>query len=302
MRWATSEEIELQAEIERLQQRMAELERNRDLLENNLKSFVAHAARGAEPPSVDQAPIAAILVGDESSELLHLYAPGLPPGSYDLYLEPSESSPPSVALADVAAERERQKNVEGWTPDHDDEHECGEMAQAAACYIAHNAANLPKSIVANYWPWNLEWWKPKDHRRNLVRAGALILAEIERLDRAAPTKGEHHELCDTNDLNAEGIVKPCNCISRVFETWRDKTAAAIANEQTPDSSSVECGACDNPGEACSNQHGICSRVGGRPHETTDNRARCKHGYLKGDGFEAFTICPSCRTESEDASR
>ena len=35
------------------------------------------------------------------------------------------------------------------------------------------------------WPhtWDASWWKPKDRRRDLVRAGALIIAEIERLDR-----------------------------------------------------------------------------------------------------------------------
>jgi hypothetical protein len=32
-----------------------------------------------------------------------------------------------------------------------------------------------------WWPWSFEWWKPKDRIRNLVRAGALIAAEIDRL-------------------------------------------------------------------------------------------------------------------------
>ncbi|MNY70647.1 hypothetical protein D3C86_2088230 [compost metagenome] len=36
------------------------------------------------------------------------------------------------------------------------------------------------------WPWSEDWWKPSpEPRRNLVKAGALILADIERLDRAA---------------------------------------------------------------------------------------------------------------------
>jgi hypothetical protein len=35
-----------------------------------------------------------------------------------------------------------------------------------------------------------EWWKPTNRRRDLVKAGALILAEIERLDRAAGIKVE----------------------------------------------------------------------------------------------------------------
>jgi hypothetical protein len=40
------------------------------------------------------------------------------------------------------------------------------------------------------WPWATAWWKPRDRRRNLVRAAALVLADIERIDRAAIAKGE----------------------------------------------------------------------------------------------------------------
>ena len=88
----------------------------------------------------------------------------------------------SRAAQDVIAERERQQTVEGWTHEHDDKHTDGEMAQAAACYaLARRAVSCDGLPM---WPWN-RWWKPKDRRRDLVRAGALILAEIERLDRAA---------------------------------------------------------------------------------------------------------------------
>lgn len=97
----------------------------------------------------------------------------------------------SKAAADVLAERRRQVEVEGWTPSHDDEHTDGEMAVAAGCYAMDSGA---------YWPmsWDYGWWKPKDRRQNLVRAGALIIAEIERLDRAAlPAAG-------TTDTSKEG--------------------------------------------------------------------------------------------------
>lgn len=89
----------------------------------------------------------------------------------------------SVAARDVLAERHRQMDVEGWTPEHDDHHRKGELAAAAACY----AHDLRKHRVASppYWPWAEEWWKPTDRRRDLVKAGALIIAEIERLDRLA---------------------------------------------------------------------------------------------------------------------
>ena len=35
-----------------------------------------------------------------------------------------------------------------------------------------------------FWPWERDWWKPVDNRRDLVRAGALISAELDRMDRA----------------------------------------------------------------------------------------------------------------------
>lgn len=86
------------------------------------------------------------------------------------------------ALADIAAERRRQIEVEGWTPANDAAHSLGELAQAAACYA--DPSVRPDRPPAN-WPWHSKWWKPKDRRRDLVRAGALIVAEIERLDRLA---------------------------------------------------------------------------------------------------------------------
>lgn len=84
------------------------------------------------------------------------------------------------AARDVLAERQRQISVEGWTPEHDDEHSFEEMAFAASCYACADEGEAPPAV----WPWDWKWWKPKGRRRNLVKAGALILAEIERLDRA----------------------------------------------------------------------------------------------------------------------
>lgn len=88
------------------------------------------------------------------------------------------------AIEEVIAERERQKSVEGWTPEHDDIHTDGEMASAAACYALNGARErFADGIGPLFWPWERKWWKPKDRRRDLVRAAALIVAEIERLDR-----------------------------------------------------------------------------------------------------------------------
>lgn len=92
----------------------------------------------------------------------------------------------SDATLDVILERHRQIREEGWSPEHDDTHELGELAMAATCYaemsVCHYA--FPDQFdILNRWPWSHEWWKPETPRRDLVRAAALLLAEIERLDR-----------------------------------------------------------------------------------------------------------------------
>ncbi|MFG8721513.1 hypothetical protein ACEPTS_30605 [Pseudomonas aeruginosa] len=88
------------------------------------------------------------------------------------------------AWLDVQAERRRQITAEGWTPEHDDLYCAAELPRAAAAYILNGANDEAPAI----WPFSAKWWKPRDARSNYVRAGALILAEIERLDRAAPGK------------------------------------------------------------------------------------------------------------------
>ncbi|HBO8895340.1 TPA: hypothetical protein L5C98_005832 [Pseudomonas aeruginosa] len=97
------------------------------------------------------------------------------------------------AWLDVQAERRRQVEAEGWTPEHDDGHSHGQMARAAACYaLAGSSApndGTAALLVSLAWPWDEQWWKPSTARRALVKACALALAEIERLDRAAATQG-----------------------------------------------------------------------------------------------------------------
>ncbi|MHC9116245.1 hypothetical protein ACYTSF_18380 [Pseudomonas aeruginosa] len=97
------------------------------------------------------------------------------------------------AWLDVQAERKRQIEAEGWTPEHDDEHDdehdTGALASAAGCYAMFSLA-YPAGDPSHFWPWDKSWWKPSpDGRRNMVKAGALILAEIERLDRVAASQG-----------------------------------------------------------------------------------------------------------------
>jgi hypothetical protein len=115
----------------------------------------------------------------------------------------------STVIDEIASERARQVSAEGWTPEHDDEHNDAAMARAAACYalladplrafpVAHKRVWVPHpgadelsraqgvyKDVPEFWPWHPNWWKPKGQRANLIRAAALLVAEIERIDRAS---------------------------------------------------------------------------------------------------------------------
>ena len=107
-------------------------------------------------------------------------------------LESAVAQAPAVLVTDgvglIAAERQRQVSVEGWTPGHDDEHTDSTIAHAAACY----AYGAPFISGVTVWPWDASWWKPtpNDRVRELVKAGALIAAEIDRLQRKEAALGQ----------------------------------------------------------------------------------------------------------------
>lgn len=90
----------------------------------------------------------------------------------------------------IAEERQRQIEKEGWTTAHDDAHFQGELAAAARCYTMEPGDDSEDGDLPEEWPWDPEWWKPTPHdrRRELSKAGALIAAEIDRLDRLAALK------------------------------------------------------------------------------------------------------------------
>lgn len=110
----------------------------------------------------------------------------------DRHPEPISILDGPSALEDIADERVRQMTVEGWTVEHDDQHRNGELAVVASCYADWSRySGCTRShfkelmVLPDGWPskWHGGWWKPTTPRRDLVKAGALIVAEIERLDR-----------------------------------------------------------------------------------------------------------------------
>lgn len=104
---------------------------------------------------------------------------------------------PKTGIELIAAERQRQIDEEGYTAEHDDYCFGQGLAMAAGCYVDHvvnqswHYANgeieeYTKAECPGNWPaaWDEAHWKPKDPLRDLVRAGALIAAEIDRRIRA----------------------------------------------------------------------------------------------------------------------
>lgn len=106
------------------------------------------------------------------------------------------SEPPAVAddlsaaARDVLAERRRQRGVEGFTDQHDDQYTAGQLTMAALTYLEWMHGEYTPGHIPINWPWSTKWFKPTyDSRRLLEKVGALIFAEIERLDRAAAKGG-----------------------------------------------------------------------------------------------------------------
>jgi hypothetical protein len=98
----------------------------------------------------------------------------------------------------IKAERQRQISVEGWTPEHDDTHDKGELLEASNGYILaavrcmHHEFYRIEDRTPPGWPFDKTWWKPsRDAIRNLVKAAALIAAEIDRLQRVRGSKPDN---------------------------------------------------------------------------------------------------------------
>lgn len=87
------------------------------------------------------------------------------------------------AIQQIEEERESQIVEHACTAEVDNEYMQGELAQAAAAY-----ALAFKEPTDRLWPWvrvgeGRSTWKPSTHRRNVVKAAALLIAELERLER-----------------------------------------------------------------------------------------------------------------------
>jgi hypothetical protein len=97
-----------------------------------------------------------------------------------------------TAMDQFKAERQRQIESEGWSAEHDDAHDAGELMDAGMCYFLHATGRATYRKDTGYpvsWPWDCLWWKPTTPTRDLVKAGALFLAEKDRLARSGRHSG-----------------------------------------------------------------------------------------------------------------
>lgn len=197
----------LKARTEKAEAEVAKLRRTieaRDRRINRLVEALRDAQAKGYVTEAEKGP--AVVLSDAA-----LTAPADPqhaPGMTDLMVDPAsinafmdanplpadpQPSEWNEAIRDVIAERQRQISEEGWTPRNDDAYQTGDLADAAACYAMTNPVMSRDRKAPVDWPWAASWWKPTNRRRDLVKAGALILAEIERLDRAALLRPEGGE-------------------------------------------------------------------------------------------------------------
>lgn len=94
--------------------------------------------------------------------------------------------PPSVPMPghvdngalQITIERRRQVIIEGYDKAHDHLESVDTLSMAAASYAI---VDMDEQQSKTWWPWSSVHYKPKDRLRNLVRAGALIAAAIDRL-------------------------------------------------------------------------------------------------------------------------
>ena len=125
----------------------------------------------------------------------------------------------------IADERKRQVEVKGWELKKDLKH-CGqELAFAAVVYAT---PVLQRDL--GLWPWEQEDYKPTpdDRVRELIKAGALVAAEIDRLQSAKVAESK------------PDCFKPCNCGMYHFVHCNSGKGTADENMWFDDPECYEC--------------------------------------------------------------
>lgn len=115
----------------------------------------------------------------------------------------------STGTQRIQAERDRQILSEGWSAENDDQYTGRQLMLAAHCYASGST---------QHWPWDKTWWKPSgDVCRNYEKAGALYLAEHDRLIRGGYwNKRLDGDLPELMKLKAEEMANRIDEISHPY--------------------------------------------------------------------------------------
>jgi hypothetical protein len=113
----------------------------------------------------------------------------------DIFSEPRPTEPPASGIEAIAAERKRQLEVERFRPENDDAYMNDELVRGAVVYaLPDRWRELPSgswTTLSRLWPWTMDWLKLGNRKRELEKAGALLAAEWDRLDRLEKKELEH---------------------------------------------------------------------------------------------------------------
>lgn len=111
---------------------------------------------------------------------------------FSLNVSNPDQQPSGVQLIEI--ERSRQINQLGYDVKHDELYNNYELAKAAIAYatpemfreypISRANGYKTEGLKPKLWPWDVSYWKPtpNDRKRELIKAGALIAAQIDRLN------------------------------------------------------------------------------------------------------------------------
>lgn len=164
----------------------------------------------------------------------------------------TEKGDAGMGVLALVHERFRQNTEKGYTLAHDDLHTQAELLRAAQCYMFLAKCQIAGDIrditeCPPGWPFEKESWRASDDpQRNLAKAGALIAAEWDRLERLGSRAGKS-AVPPLADLNESIPIDPEAHETQITET--PSAEAGDTSEPPAENETPAPAAGENPGGA-----------------------------------------------------
>jgi hypothetical protein len=142
--------------------------------------------------------------------------------------------PPRWGITLIHEERTRQVQGEGYTAERDDEYVDQELVSAALAYACAGDYHQGDTAI-DFWPWDAPFKPSDDPVRNLVKAGALIAAEIDRVLRKAEREAVAHIEsvllgCPACAARPEGADPGEWCGNGECSEWKNHAASDLSTD------------------------------------------------------------------------